>query len=659
MPIRAIPTGHVTRALIVAGLALLLYAPGLRNSFTFDDHDFIEQNARLRSASGLLYLAFHPVEEGDALRAHMYRPLAAVVQAGIGRTFGFTPVAFHAANIALYAALVLALHAVLSRRVPPAEAWIATVLFVVHPVHTEAVASAVGITELLAALFVALAWERFWPAPEARPTAARDAAGAALVLAALLCKETSILLPLLALFRGGAHREQSRLLLLLGLAVGVYFALRFRVVGGLLITAALEFNPLDNPLCALDPWLRAANGLVLLLRSWLLLLAPWKLSADYSLGALPTFGIGWLAPALILHAAIIAVAVRHRRRWPALILGVAVFYLGLLPSANVLFCGATVFGERFLLLPVLGVALPAAAGLARLGPRWPAVVAGLVVLLGVRTVARVADWKDDLTLFRSAVAAYPGNAKANYNVGVLLWRAGQPGAALPLAEKAVAAHPPYADARVLLAMILRERGDAATAEAILREGISSRPDHEELYVELAFTLTAQGRIGAAGDAYREGLRQHPRSVKLAYNWALLELARGRPDDAEPLLRQVVAAGGSPDAYYALGHVLLARGAYAEAAEASERGLRSALRGREARENAALSRLLMGEPLRALELLAVAEPTPTARLIAAAAFARMGEQARSRRLVEQLGLREPSQCPGEQPLGEVCRGLLAR
>ena len=567
--------------------------------------------------------------------------------------------AFHAANIALYAALALVLHAVLARRVPPAVAWIATVLFVAHPVHTEAVASAVGITELLAALFVALAWERFWPAEGRRATAARDAAGAALVLAALLCKETAILLPLLAFLRGGARREQARLLLLLGLAVAAYFALRFRVVGSLLTSAALVFNPLDNPLCSLDPWRRAANGLVLLLRSWLLLLAPWKLSADYSLGALPTLGIGWLAPALAVHAAVVAVAVRHRHRLPALILGVAVFYLGLLPSANVLFCGATFFAERFLLLPVLGVALPAAAGLARLGPRWPVAVAGLAVLLGVRTATRVRDWKDDLTLFQSALAAYPGNAKANYNVAVLLWGAGESNRALPLAEKAVAVHPPFADARVLLARVLRERGDPAPAEAILREGLAARPDHEELWVELGYNLTVQGRVPAAREAYREGLRRAPWSVKLAYNLALVELELGRPADAEPLLRRVVAAGGSPDAYHALGHVLLARGAYAEAAEASERGLGSALRGRAARENAALSRLLLGEPRRALELLAEAGSTPTARLIAAAAFARMGEAARSQRLVAQLGLREPSQCPAERPLADVCRELVAR
>ena len=646
------------QALIVAGLALLLYAPGLSNSFTYDDHPYIEHNARLRSVEGLGYLAFAPVEEGDALRAHMYRPLAAAIQAAIGGAFGFTPAAFHAASLALYIALALVLHAFLARRVPPPQAWIATVLFVVHPVHTEAVASAVGITELLGALFVAAAWERFWPAEGIRPTAGRDAAGAALVLAALLCKEIVILLPLMALLRGGPRREQARLLVLLGSAVGVYFALRFHVVGSVLTAGALRFNPLDNPLCALDSWRRAANGLVLLLRSWFLLVGPWKLSADYSLGSLPTFGVHWLAPALALHAAIVTLAVRHRHRTPALILGVAVFYLGLLPSANVLFCGATIFGERFLLLPALGVALPAAAALARLGPRWPAALAALTVLLGVRAAARIGDWKDDLALFQSAVAVFPDNAKANYNAGVLLWRAGRPASALPLAEKAVAVHPPFADARVLLARILRDRGDAARAEAVAREGIVFRPDVEDLYVELGSAFIAQGRVQDARTAYATGADTLAWSVKLAYNLALVELELGRPDNAEPLLRRVVAAEGAPDAYHALGHALLARGAYAEAAAAAEIGMRSARWGPASRHNAALARLLADEPARALELLRGAEPSPGSVLIAAAAFERLGERERSRRLVAQLGLRDPSQCPPEQPLGDVCRGLVA-
>jgi hypothetical protein len=42
--------------------------------------------------------------------------------------------------------------------VEPRVSWIATILFLAHPVHSEAVASATAFTELLAGLFMVASW---------------------------------------------------------------------------------------------------------------------------------------------------------------------------------------------------------------------------------------------------------------------------------------------------------------------------------------------------------------------------------------------------------------------------------------------------------------------------------------------------------------------
>src|SRR5258708_31525497 len=83
-----------------------------------------------------------------------YRPLTILAYslewaAGHGK-----PWLFHAVNIGMYAAISVAVFYLAETCLPFAAAWVAAALFAVHPVHVEAVASVVGQSELLAALFM-------------------------------------------------------------------------------------------------------------------------------------------------------------------------------------------------------------------------------------------------------------------------------------------------------------------------------------------------------------------------------------------------------------------------------------------------------------------------------------------------------------------------
>ena len=71
----------------------------------------------------------------------------------IGRP-GADPAAFHLLNLLLHAGVGMLLYFwLVSLRVPGWLAFATAVLFVVHPIHTEAVAAVVGRAEVLAALF--------------------------------------------------------------------------------------------------------------------------------------------------------------------------------------------------------------------------------------------------------------------------------------------------------------------------------------------------------------------------------------------------------------------------------------------------------------------------------------------------------------------------
>lgn len=562
-------------------VALLLYANALGNGFTFDDHSYIAENQYNRSWDGVAYLFFHPLEEGQTLRGHLYRPFPALVQRITGGLLGFEPWPFHALNVVLYALNALTLLLLLRRLFDARLAAVATAVFLVHPIHTEVVASAVGMTELLAfqggvlSLLLAL---------DDRPTWLRDVLAGLAFLLALLSKETSVIYPAVALavvvgWRRtaplAAARRLPRLLAVFVLPLFVYLALRYHVIGTFLRAADVEFAYLDNPLCGLPGGARFTNALVLLARYLAWLVVPWRLSADYSYAALPVFAptdVAVLAAAA-LHVALAAAGVWwlvSGRRLAGL--AVASFYLGLLPASNLVFCGGTVFGERFLYLPSVGFALVVEGVWQQVAERRPRLerrVAAAVVLLllafALRTVVRNRDWADDLTLFESVRRTVPGNAKAWYNVALLKYRQGNVEAALEDADRAAELYPAYVEPRILLAEIHARRGETDVAERLLREAVAGDKLHEDAYVELGVVLAHGGRLAEAVDVYRQGLEALPASPRLAYNLGMTYMELGEPGEAEPLLRRALEGEDFPDAHYALGRIALGREDFATAA----------------------------------------------------------------------------------------------
>ncbi len=553
----------------------LLYANAINNQFTLDDHSYIENNHYIRSIEGVGYLFFHPIEEGQSLRGHLYRPLSALVQYSIGKLFGYRPQAFHLVNVLLYVLNAFCLLLLLERLFGKTIAAIAVLVFACHPVHTEVVASAVGITELLAFQFVLLSLlftlreggARWFGAP-----------AALFFLLALLSKETSVLLPAVGLLIAYSMRVDRRRYLLLGLVYAVpmvvYFALRKYVIGSFFRAPMVEFAFLDNPLCSLPTGERLISAVHVLLKYLLLLPAPVRLSADYSYNAIPFVASPWSFEFLFsaaVHAVLLALAWYLRRRCFVITFALAVFYVGLLPASNLLFCGGTIMGERFLYLPSVGMALVVAAGWQALSARSDrlqktsfAALAILLVGFSAMTFVRNRAWANDYVLFKKVQDAYPGNAKAHYNAAVLEYRDGKAKESLRSVQRALEHYPLYIDARILWAELSARTGDLGQAERILRGAMDTHRGHEDVYLQLGGLYAETRRFNEAIEIYQLGVERIPRSMKIPYSLAMVYMEVEDYPQAERFLRLALGNEDFPDAHFALGHIGLARGDYASA-----------------------------------------------------------------------------------------------
>src|SRR5208337_4039369 len=124
------------RVALLLAVAMLVYGNTLLNGFTFDDDPYILRNPTVTNLSikGL----FVPTRASNIFRPVSFATFALNLAVGGGHPFGF-----HLFNLLPQGATV---------------AWVAALLFAVHPIHTEDVASIVGRFELLAVGFLLAAW---------------------------------------------------------------------------------------------------------------------------------------------------------------------------------------------------------------------------------------------------------------------------------------------------------------------------------------------------------------------------------------------------------------------------------------------------------------------------------------------------------------------
>jgi tetratricopeptide (TPR) repeat protein len=260
---------------------------------------------------------------------------------------------------------------------------------------------------------------------------------------------------------------------------------------------------------------------------------PVSLSADYSYNAVPLFGwrpSNWedakalVALAVCLCAGFLAVllAVRWRRAGGPALFFLLFFFVALLPTSNLVVFIGSIMAERFLYLPTVGLAGCTVAAILALGrhlPKRPSAMpiawtalALVCFAFTARTYARNADWRDDRSLWTSAVEVCPEAARPHYNLALEFERIpGGQSDAIAEYQAALRIDPAFAEAHNNLANALaRIPSRLPEAVAEYRAALALRPNRAVEHFNLAITLSRMdGHLPEAIAEYREALRLRP------------------------------------------------------------------------------------------------------------------------------------------------------
>ncbi|MBI5515360.1 MAG: tetratricopeptide repeat protein [Deltaproteobacteria bacterium] len=499
------PSGRWTASLLVALVAAGAYAPTVRNGFVYDDARGVLEHPVVQATvpwSGALTHDFWGVRAGVGHSVGTWRPLVTLTFRALW-SLGGAPWPFHLTEVLLHALASVLVFRVLGRRCSsPLAALVAAFVFAVHPLHSEAVASVVGLADVASFVGVLGALGLlFQPGPLA------VAGGLGCALAALLCKESAVvplaLLPVLvALEEPSRWRAAVARGAALAAVVGLFLAARLRVVGGL-----QGFAPdwLANPLVDAHGVGRVLCSLRLLGHAVSLHLVPLNFLPDHGRNTYVTLPSptpdGLVALGVLVAVGLGVVIFKGRGRSPWAVGGLW-FLVPALPAVHLPVLLPIAFAERHWYLPSAGAALLAgevAAWMAgRFGARWALPAWGLLVgLFGALTLQRGAEWGNETTLFSSALALEPDNAAMRFNLAAVLYNAGRLDDAARLCAGAAERVPEWSVPYGCLGSIAADRGDLASAERHFQAMLRGRLPKLEFHLRYVRILLRQGRTEEA------------------------------------------------------------------------------------------------------------------------------------------------------------------
>jgi hypothetical protein len=540
---------------IAAGVSALAVAAswvGIHNGFTYDDVYIVQKNDAIASLASwwkLFGQSYWPAQWG----ADGYRPLtmlAFMLQRAAGHNAAWV---FHAVNIGLYA-IVAGMVFFLARTVLPlAAALVAACLFAVHPVHVEAVASIVGQAELWVAIFMIPAVTIYI---EGRNGAGfgglRQIVVGVLFLLGCLAKENGIVLPVLLLaaelivvidpapLRKRFVQLRPFVLGLTAIAFG-YLWMHQRVSLG----TSMGFHPFvafTTNHVGPEGRIWTMFGFV---PDWIrLFIWPAHMQTEYGPPEYPVvthFALYQVPGMLILAATLALIVVAAKRRSVAVAFGLAFAIIALLPTSNFIVATGLLLAERTLFTPSVGVMIAVGASVPwlykhlRIPPLRAAVAAAFVVViaLGVRrSFTRSQVWKDNETLFTTAVVDAPNVYRAPYVLGALRFSEKKKIEGERYYMRAIQLYD--RDPYVFMGMGQEYLNFGMYRPSIpqFRKVLEIDSTFVEARAALGMALTMVGRYDEAEVEVHRALREHTRSGA-AMRWALDAIKKYKPTGAPP------------------------------------------------------------------------------------------------------------------------------
>ncbi len=565
-------------ALFILAAILCLYGRTFQYGFVnYDDPVYVTENPHVLpglTPAGLAWAA-------TSTYAANWHPLTWLSHMLDCQFFGARGGPHHAVNVLLHALSSLLLFGVL-RRATGARWRSAAVafLFAIHPLHVESVAWVAERKDVLSACFWFLTIWRYLSYVEKR-TPVRYGLVLLSFSLGLMAKPTTVTLPLALLLLDAWPLGRLNIKGLTARADGLPSTpagllwekapLFLMSAGASLITVlAQRGGGAVGGLGAFPLASRIGNAALAYCQYVAAFFAPVHLAVFYPFPSV--LYIPYVAAACLLILAVSIWLFRNAVGRPYLAVGFLWYFVTLLPMIGLVQVGSQARADRYMYLPLVGLAIALVWGaeeLTRERPQYKSpVVAALVVLCVIwsgAAWAQVSYWSNSDALFRHALEVTDENYVASNGLGLALKDSGRPGEAVALFQSAIRVRPDFAEAHNNLGSSYADREQWNLAVPEFQEALRLNPQLAGARLNLATAMWDLGRFREAADQYTEAVRLMPGDPGAESQLGRALAAAGRSDEALAHLSRVIRLSpGYAGGHFNLGYVLAGLGRFDEA-----------------------------------------------------------------------------------------------
>jgi len=544
--------------LILAGF--FVYAFNFNNPLFWDDDEWIKGNVFVHSFSYLKELFTQNVEAGFGLTSNYYRPLLLLSFAFNYAIHGIAPFGYHLLSNGFHIANGILIFILLGKFLSLRASFIAALLFLIHPVQTEAVTYISGRGDPMSVFFMLSALLFFIKSTDRNILKQYDISlyhtksfylffSLLFVILAILSRETAILFPLLLMIFYISFLSKDRFIpgikkscfvsLPFWIISGVYFILRLTVFN---FQNTLNFYAQSN-IYTENLFYRLYTFGAVLVEYFKIIFWPVGLHMERdfpiftSLFQWPV----WLGAAIVFS--ILYLVFRFYKKERIWFFSWMWFFVALVPVSGIIPINALIY-EHWLYLPLIGLATLGGFYLDKsldflkskklaIG-HWPLVIFLIAYFsfFAIQSIRRNILWGKPIEFYEDILKYSPSSVRIITNLGNLYSEKGDLAKAEDLFKRAIENSEGgiFAQPHYNLANLLRDTGRIDEAIKEYKKAIETDPNFPFAYQNLAVIYINNKKDIVEGVKALEQLKIiQPGNTRVYYNLGLVYLAIGKND----------------------------------------------------------------------------------------------------------------------------------
>lgn len=464
--------------ILIIILGFTIYLNSLRGEFIWDDAAFVKNNVYIKDWSNIIPVFTRDSGAGSSVVLNFYRPLQLFTYIIDYSLWGLNVFGYHLTNVVLHILVALTVYRLIMLifgSIP--LSFFTAVLFVVHPIHTEAVSYISGRGDLLSALFILLCLIFYIKNTQALKLGSTIIMVSSYILALFSKENALVVIPLLLLYHYVFRQKIKWRFFLPFLVVSfIYLLVRFVKLKSFFFGLVVTAKRIPGFFSALANYFK-------------ILLLPINLHMDYGNKFFsiiePQVLFGLVASCLLLF-----LAFRKRDSNRLVVFAVFWFFIALLPTTSIYPIGAFYMAEHWLYLPSIGFFLILGRGLVFLYEKknYSFIALGLLICLlfsyTYLTVKQNNYWKSGLEIYKRTLEYTPNSYMAHTNLGDRYLNSGNKTEAIKEYLKAVNSNPRFLLSYFKLGELYFENGDQEAGEKMFLKAIETNPSRAETYYYL-------------------------------------------------------------------------------------------------------------------------------------------------------------------------------